>query len=65
MTDWTDNSTPLMPCSYCGELLLVSIGRWEALGAAHYGCAGYPFCSCPTPHKGDCTEKTMRRKETK
>jgi hypothetical protein len=49
-------------CPTCGSIIAQTQARWDS-GALDYcfGCCGYPFCSCPEKHTGDCTKETMKQ----
>lgn len=38
------------PCMFCGE----PVRYVDGPPYHHDGCAGWPFCSCPERHTGDC-----------
>lgn len=41
-------------CNDCKQPLVMTGGREEVLGYHCDGCFGYPVCSCPDKHTGDC-----------
>lgn len=43
-------------CMFCGEQMPVLDNKHVM--PHHDGCAGYPYCSCKVPHKGNCPHET-------
>lgn len=51
---WTE------PCHGCGKPVEMCAATWEVLGVYHTGCFGYPACSCPTQHEGECPPEPQK-----
>lgn len=51
-------NTVTVECMYCHQPVTVVDSPHTM--PHHDGCAGYPYCSCKEPHKGDCSPVESR-----